>query len=92
MLLFLGWHPVAVMPAQAWRPDCPGIDFHTFATQRQQHLEHLTQQGGVQRTHMQQQFHELETREKVKQQLLREQEDLTRLLGKAQQQQYKQHH
>ncbi|PHJ24962.1 cmcg kinase (incomplete catalytic triad) [Cystoisospora suis] len=86
-----GWPPAAVMPAQTWRPDCPGIEFHAFASQRQQHLDHLAQHGGVQRTHMQQQFHELETREKVKQQLLREQEDLTRLLGKAQQQ-YKQHH
>ncbi|PFH32728.1 putative cell-cycle-associated protein kinase SRPK [Besnoitia besnoiti] len=82
-----GWQPTAVAACQQWRPDCPSINFHPFPAHRHQQLEQLVSQDGVQRQ-MQHKFQggEKDQREKLKQQLLRQQEDLTRLLGRAQQQ------
>lgn len=79
-----GWQASPAGMCQQWRPDCSGISFHQYQA-RQQQIDQIVQQDGVQRQ-MQQQLHERDQREKLKQQLLRQQEDLTRLLGKAQQQ------
>ncbi|KFG60073.1 putative cell-cycle-associated protein kinase SRPK [Toxoplasma gondii RUB] len=79
-----GWQATPTNSCQQWRPDCSGISFHPYQARHQQ-LDQLVQQDGVQRQ-MQHQLHEKDQREKLKQQLLRQQEDLTRLLGKAQQQ------